>query len=336
MNINHNNKSDFHIYLSSSDKSCKTFSKKKPKENPKENPKEDPEENFNPNSNNFTTLLVHPIYNMRKNMKVALLSYTYTNLYYNYEEGIDSIVIFDFLHYYPPYVPPNLTHLKKYGKSHKLDIKSGFYETPEEFLTAVEIAVEKCNIPRLKGKKLFTFDKHTRKFSVNYLENNYLAVLFRGYTVVIFGVNISTENAKKNYVVLGKSKLKRYYYYPNEKVGVKRYFFSNVRRWKTDSPNGGEANYSPVMSSMDRISVHSNIVLPIINGSEYTQILRYFELDHKKPKGKRITVEFSFPIYVELKSESITTIQILTKDSYGLPVHFLQGDVSIHLHFIEN
>ena len=89
------------------------------------------------------------------------------------------------------------------------------------------------------------------------------------------------------------------------------------------------------MSPMDRISVHSNIVLPIINGSEYSQILRYFELDHKRPSGKKITVEFPYPIYVDLKMESISTIQILTKDSFGLPVHFLQGDVSVHLHFIE-
>ena len=51
--------------------------------------------------------------------------------------------------------------------------------------------------------------------------------------------------------------------------------------------------------------------------------------------GKQIVKEFNFPVYHELKSETMHSIQIKTKDLFGKPVMFSQGKVIVHLHFLE-
>lgn len=302
MNPNYNDKKDFHILLSSDDSSSESFT--------------------NNNMNNFTNLLVHPVFTM-KHMKCALLSYTFFNTVNNYEDRKDSIMIFDFL-----FENPN----KKYGKLYKLRMRSGYYESPEKFESSLNEAVKQCKIKRLNGKQIFSYDHINQKFSISQLKNNYLSILVRGFSISILGLGIKKENDSEHFVILGMSKLRSYYYYNHEKR-----YFSLRKRWKSDSAFGGQAPYVPVLSSLDTLTVECNMLTPYIFGNNYCQILKTFEVDRdEKSIGRYIVKEFNFPVYHEIKNESIRFIQITSKDSYGKFVKFSQGKVIVHLHFVES
>ena len=125
MNTNYKSVNDFHVFLSSNDKSCSTFATNE--------------------QGNFSNLLVHPL-EMKKKMKVGLMSYSFTNNFFNYIDPRDRIMIFDALHEFKPGVYPNLSKTTKYGKMHQLKIPSAFYSTPAEFADVLQKSVDSLNI----------------------------------------------------------------------------------------------------------------------------------------------------------------------------------------------
>ena len=197
--MNPNCEGDLHLYLTSDDKTCEVFNKRN-------------------DGSNFKNILAHPVF-FKADMECALISYSYLNEFQNYVNSDDSILIFDFLHSYPPGKPPNKSSITKYGKMYKLNIKSGFYATPLEFESALQKAVEKCQIPRLAGKKIFSYDEITHRFSIENIKNNYLAVLVRGFSINLLGLSTLLENSSQNFVVLGKSKIGNYYFFPDNITG---------------------------------------------------------------------------------------------------------------------
>ena len=209
-------------------------------------------------------------------------------------------------------------------------MKSGYYETAEKLVLSLNKAVKMCGIKRLKGKKMFTYDSVQQKFSIDQIKDNYLTVIIKGFSISLLGLDVKSENDSKHFVIVGKSKLKKYYYFKGEK----RYFNNNSLRWRSDSGFGGTAPYIPVLNFLDSISVDCDLLSPYIFGNAYCQILKTFEVNHTDGP-RQIVKEFNFPVYHELKTRSIHSIRIISRDSFGKPVKFSQGKIVVHLHFIE-
>ena len=161
----------------------------------------------------------------------------------------------------------------------------GSYDTPEMLTDTLNELTEALNIPRLKNKKLFSFDKINKKFSL-IVHDLWITMMVKKKLVNILGLQLK-HYIPSQVAFIGLSKQGDHF----EKDKVKYMFKEPELTWKTDDKDGGECPYAAQMVTVSSFLVYSNIVKKSLIGSTYTNSLRHVSL--KGAYGEQIIETFS-------------------------------------------
>ena len=271
----------------------------------------------NNKANSFTNLLVRELmfYDI-SSYEVGLTEISYISSFYNIDE-ISNFSLFDFEFAWPK---------SKYGRIYDAKLTQGYFSKPEDLCASLNEKVEQMGISRLKGIKLFSYDHHTRKFSLN-VDKLYITLIFHGQIINILG--LGTEHyTKSDFAFIGKEKQGKFYM----KDGVKHFYYRPDIEWHSDSPHGGEVSFVCQMVIHSSFFVYCDIIREHIFGSNYTNLLRQVPI-RGDYQGSRSVQSFQSPFYLPIRSSNIRSINVEIFTVSGDPLDFLEGSVSLVLHF---
>ena len=248
--------------------------------------------------------------------EVALVEVQYTSSFLN----IDSTCAFGLFWF--DYKYPD----GKYGKLYDLKVPPCYIDDPSILCDFLNSLVKELEIEELKDIILFSYNKYTKKFTLN-TENLEICLLIKGQLIDLIGLEI--RNYKPHQLAfIGKSKDKQFYFKGKEK----RYFKNQVTSWKSDA-DGGIAPFVSQMIIVNSFIVSSSIVRDSIFGSQFSSVLRTCAI--QGPAGSRVVKEFLMPHYRPLKPTSLNAIDIMITDYKGKNLDFLESNVNVVLHFVK-
>lgn len=271
---------------------------------------------FKTNScSNFTNILPQELKLNEGSWSVAVAECSYTSSFFNVLESC-GFALFDHSFYH--------SKDNTWGEIYDCKLQPSYFDDPALLCNVLNKLVDDLQIKRLKDKKLFTYDIHTKKFTIN-TENLLITLIIKGQLLDLCG--LETRHFVKNQVAfIGLSKNGDYYIY-NKK---KRYYHNKEISWKADSP-GGRCPFVSQMIIVNSFLISSNIVKDTIYGSKFSNVLRTVPIEG--PQGRRVVKEFTNFLYFPVKSSCFQIINIKVVDFRGLPIMFLEGNFSIVLHF---
>lgn len=288
---------DFYINLTSTD-SLTVFPKNKP--------------------NSFTNLLARELLFFDiTSYEVALTEISYISSFYNIDK-ISNFSLFDFQYEWSG---------AKYGRIYDAKMSPGYFHTAQDLCQLLNEKVKLMNIDRLKNVELFSFDIHTRKFSLN-VDKLYITLIFHGELINILGLG-AEHYAASDFAFIGMEKQGKYYVF---KDGTKHFYYRPDIEWKSDSIHGGEATYVCQMIINSSFYVYCDVIREHIYGSNYTNLLREVPI-RGDYQGSRSVQTFQTPFYLPIRTSNIRSINISIFTVSGEPLHFLEGSCSLVLHF---
>lgn len=270
---------------------------------------------------NFTNVLARDIsFSDVRKYEVSLAECSYNSNFYNVSDDC-AFGLFDFLYLWSGSSP-------RYGKLTDLKIPSGNYQNAEILCEFLNQLIDELNIPRLKNKQLFTYNKFTRKFDLN-VNELYLTILVKGSLIDLLG--LERRHAISNQIAyIGKSKNLHYYVYEDEKT--KRYFKNQVRSWVSDAELGGTAPFVAQMTSVTAFLVYVDFVKDVVYGSSFSNVIRTVAIKGTN-NGERIVDCFIKRQYVPLKFNTFNSISIQIRDFQGNHLLFKSGNLALTFHF---
>ena len=262
-------------------------------------------------------------------MCVSLDSIEFDNLIANVDQNKDKIILFDFLKAFPPGKPPNVSQETKYGFYSNISLKSGAYSNPQYICDKLNSKIRNSKIERLKKVKIFSFDETLQKFSIN-VDNLDISLIIRQNWISIFGLS-GSQQVKRQYVIVGKSKENDYYIYNTEK----RYFLSvDTKRWTSDSTTGGTVSFPPNFKVNSILTVHLDVLSGKIFGSQYAKILKTFECRQADIReGDRIHIPFPMQSFYSLSTQTLSVIHVSITNSFNEKPIFMKGNLVLLLSF---
>lgn len=201
----------------------------------------------------------------------------------------------------------------------------GSYDTPEMLTNTLNELTEALNIPRLKDKKLFSFDQVNKKFTLT-VHDLWITMMVKKKLVNILGLQLK-HYIPSQVAFIGLSKSGDYF----EKDGVKYMYKEPELTWETDDKDGGECPYAAQMVTVSSFLVYSNIVKKSLIGSTYTNSLRHVSL--KGSYGEQIIETFNNRFYYPVISSTVPYIEISIRSIGGEIVKFQSGSFYVLLHF---
>ena len=270
---------------------------------------------------NFTNLLAKPI-DLSRGYEVAVIEMQYTNSLYNVTAN-SNFGLFDFLHEWK--TTENSAENSLWGQLHNANVPEGQYDDVEDFCDILNRLVDQMNIDRLKGYKIFTYDKISKKFHIN-VANKFLTIIVKDHLINILGL-AKKESTLYQVAIIGKSKDAKSYVYE----GHIRYFKNQNDHWKSDSETGGVAFFPSQMVIVSSLLLYSPILADVMFGSSFVRLLRVVPVTGKS--NERIVHSFERPIYLPVKESFLSYIGIEIRDYSGQPVNFLTDNIYLLLHF---
>ena len=201
----------------------------------------------------------------------------------------------------------------------------GSYDTPEKLTNKLNELTEALNIPRLKNKKLFSFDQINKKFSL-IVHDLWITMMVKKKLVNILGLQLK-HYIPSQVAFIGLSKSGAYF----EKDDVKYMYKEPELTWKTDDEDGGECPFAAQMVTVSSFLVYSNIVKKSLIGSTYTNSLRHVSI--KGTYGEQIIETFNNRFYYPVISSTVPYIEISIRSIAGEVVKFQSGSFFVLLHF---
>ena len=271
-------------------------------------------------SNNFVNLLCKPL-ELSEGFEVGLVEMQYTNNIFNVTKN-SNFALFDFLYEWKSETEDKTTY---WGRLYDAKVPEGQYDDVEDFCDILNRLVENMNIERLKGFKIFTYDKISKKFHIN-VENKYLTMIAKDHLINILGL-AKKESTLNGVAIIGKSKQAKSYVYE----GQERFFKNQTDHWKSDAEQGGVAAFPSQLVIVSSLLVYSPIIADTMFGSTFVRLLRIVPVTGKS--NERIVHSFDNPIYYPVRETSISYIAIEIRDYSGQPVDFLTDNIYLLLHF---
>ena len=215
--------------------------------------------------------------------------------------------------------------IDRYGKLYDLKIPAGYYDNPVLLCDYLNDLIEKLNIDKLKSKQLFQYNKITKKFTID-VKDLYITLIIKGQLIDLLGLELRVY---KEYQAsfLGLPKEKTFYMYD----GKIRYFKNQEIEWQTDSLDGGTCPFVSQMVTVSSFLIYTNIISDVIMGNNYAKCLRNCAIDGQP--GTRVVKVFQKRMYLPVGLSNIHAISITINDFQGRPMNFLEGNVSVVLHF---
>ena len=262
-------------------------------------------------------------------MTVCLNSIEFDNLIANVDENKDKLILFDFLKAFPPGKPPNLSDKTEYGFYSNISLKTGCFSNPHIICEKLNSKVRKTKIKRLQEVEIFSYDDTLGKFNID-VENLDISLIIRQNWISIFGLS-GTQQVKRQYIVLGRSKEDDFYYFNKEK----RFFLSvDHKRWSSDSLTGGTASFPANFEINSILNVHLSELKAKIYGDGYAKILKTFESRQgNSKKGDRIHISFPTQDFRPLSSQTLSILHISITNSFDEAPIFMEGNIVLFLSF---
>ena len=277
-------------------------------------------ETFKDNSaSQFTNIMPHQLELNDGTWSVAVSEVSYTSSFYNVTESC-GFAIFDFEFHW--------TEKDLYGSIHDCLIPAGYYDDPVVLCKLLNDLVDNLKIKKLENKKLFTYDKHPKKFTLHVEDNMYICLIVKGQLIDILGLE-TRHYSKYQVAFIGKSKDKHYFV----KNGKKYYFKNQELSWTSDA-SGGKAPYVSQMLTINSFLISSNLIRDTIFGSSFSNVMRTCPISG--PQGSRIVKEFNKRMYFPVKASTFAFVTVSITDYLGNPINFLEGNLAIVLHFKQN
>ena len=202
---------------------------------------------------------------------------------------------------------------------------TGSYDTPEKLTEILNQLTTALEIPRLKNKKLFSFDQINKKFSLT-VHDLWITLIIKKQLVNILGLQLK-HYIPSQVAFIGLSKSGDFF----EKDKVKYMYKEPELTWETDDKNGGECPFSAQMVTVSSFLVYSNIVKKSLIGSTYTNSLRHVSI--KGNYGEQIIETFNNRFYYPVISSTVPYIEISIRSIGGEPINFQSGSFFVLLHF---
>ena len=271
--------------------------------------------------NNFVNLLAKPI-DVSQGFEVAVVEVQYTNSFYNVTEN-SNFGLFDFLYQWEEPKPSDKKVL--WGRLYDAHVPPGQYDDVQDFCDILNNLVDAMKIKRLEGIKIFTYDKISKKFHIN-VKDLFLTIIAKDHLINILGL-AKTAATPSQVAIIGKSKEHKSYVYK----GHVRYFKNRSDFWKSDAEEGGVAFFPSQMIVVSSLLLYSPILADTIFGSSFVRLLRIVPVSGKS--NERVVHSFLNPLYYPVRESLISYIGIEIRDYSGQPVHFLNDNIYLILHF---
>ena len=267
-------------------------------------------------ANNFSNFLVRELaFEDISTYEVGLSEISYVSSFYNLDKK-SNFSLFDFNFEWPD---------KKWGRIYDARLDAGYYPSAKDLCKVLNDKVRNMNIQRFKDYEIFQFDDFTKKFTLN-VHEKLICLIFHGDLINILGLS-TLHYTDDMFSFIGMPKSGPFYIYK----GVKRFYYRPDITWKSDSPEGGECHYVCQMITISSFYVYADLIRERIYGSNYSQLLRQVPI--RGQYGSRSVQTFQNPFYLPLHSANIRSINIKIFSISGVPLNFLEGNLSIVLHF---
>ena len=147
----------------------------------------------------FSNLLAYPLnFDDVTKWQVSLCQVGYTSSVFNVESEA-ALTIFDFLY---EWKMPGAE--STYGRFYDLKILPGSYLDPQDLADQLNELTNALNIPRLMNKKLFSFDQHSKKFTL-IVHDLWITMIVKKQLVNILGLQLK-HYIPNQVAFIGKSK----------------------------------------------------------------------------------------------------------------------------------
>ena len=280
----------------------------------------------NNSASSFTNKLIVPQY-LPENAYVGLSEISYNNSFYNITKTKSRIIIFDWLHKIPKNTEENPKDEDVYGKTYEVDIKEGYYDTPQKFCDMLNNAVKTCGALWMKALQVFSYDEISQKFSYD-VTDQWITIFLIGNLVHMIGIEREQATSTQT-VILGKSKSTPTY----EIGGVTRNLVNPDARWNAVENCKDRMSHVYQLVMMQTLCIYCDIIESQKTGDSYSDILRLVSIKDEKP-GKQVVEHFDNPFYLKVNTRFVSSITIWIRDMYGNEVDFKRGDLRVKLHFV--
>lgn len=274
----------------------------------------------------FTNKLIVPQY-LPENAYVGLSEISYNNSFYNITKEGNRISIFDWLKKIPKKTAENPKDIDVYGELIEIEIKEGYYNTPEKFCEMLNKAIQTSGSKWMENLTIFSYNEINQKFGYD-VSNMWLTIFLTGDLIHMIGIERQQATSNQS-VLIGKSKQAPTYEYG----GATRTLIKPDWKWEAaEEVKGSMMNvYQLVM--VQTLCVYCNIIESQKTGDSYSDIIRLVSIKDDKP-GKQVVEHFDNPFYLKVNARFIPSITIWIRDMYGNEIDFKRGTVRVKLHFI--
>lgn len=212
----------------------------------------------------------------------------------------------------------------EYGRLYDLKLPDGYYATADILCKKLNDLVSSCKIARLKDVQIFSYDNIKRKFSIN-VKDLWLCCIVKSGLIDVLGLE------RRHYTLgqaafIGLAKDLHFYMFH----GKKRYFRNQTVEWTSDSIDGGVCPYVANLNVRNTMLVYCDVLKDSIFGSQFTNLLRTIPFSGQE--NERIVQSFQNPIYLPLKSDVMSSINIKIRDFNSQKIDFLTDNIYLLLH----
>lgn len=279
----------------------------------------------------------------------ALEEIAYINAIYNIRGHNDSsMTVYDWKTEFPANSKENHHPYPTYGEFYNCPITEGFYESLEDVCAMLNRSIKTSGSQQLKEKDVFTYDKVTMKFSWD-LEHFWGSLFLHGDILNVLGVEVAQATASQ-YIILGKSALKKYYDIPKSEASlrrlgvqsydqpepgmIRRYFQTEGYIYRSDSRlMKAPFEYIAQLKLIDSFLVYTSFIQPQITANTYADILRVVPIKQDQKLGSAVVTHFSKPYYLQVAKRYLQSIAIEIRDLSGRLIQFQAGVVRLKLRF---
>lgn len=288
----------------------------------------------------FTNKLIVP-QQLPQDTYVALEEISYVNTMYNVKHSSNSLTIFDMLAETPPHSEANPNAYPLYGTFKYCALKEGYYSSFQQLCDMLNEAVKKSDCEQVKNRNVFSYDPITMKFSYD-VEGLWLSLWLSGDILSILGIEME-KATNRQYVVIGKPKLKPTYEYPKslipkpvapgEKETETRHFTQPRMMWDSVQKTKDQFEFVAQLTLVNSFVVYIDCIDSQVTGDCFSDALRIVPIKGGDKPGTTVVTHFTKPYFLRCNKRYIPSITIQIQDLNAQPIDFKQGIVRVKLRF---
>ena len=253
---------------------------------------------------------------------------------YNVETKSDYLTILDADYKYAPNTDGNPHAYPIYGRFIGVPLPEGCYENMEDFCTMVNKAIKNSDVPQLKQRDVFSFNKISHKFSFD-LSNTYCTLFLRGSLISMLGARLPDKLILNSYISLGMSKKTDEFTHVDAKgvTEVRKWAFPQFKFDVSESKKKDTFPHVAQLTLVNSLAIYVDFLASVPIGSQFTDCLRIVPLK-KEPFGTHTVIEFEHEYLLKVRKLHIDSIKCEIRTLAGELVKFHMGRTRLKLKFV--